>query len=128
MKTVKITYWVFTGLFAALMLIAGITDLLVVPEAVTVFNRLGYPAFLLPFLGLAKTIGVAAILIPNFPKVKEWAYAGFTFDLAGAIYSHIYVGDPFYEWTGAFLGIVLLIGSYLFYQKKLNLSYASQAA
>src|ERR1700761_2503932 len=89
MKKTKIFYWVFTGLFAALMLFSAVPDILVVPDAVTFMSQLGYPKYIIPFLGVAKLLGAIAILIPGFPRIKEWAYAGLFFDLAGATYSGI---------------------------------------
>ena len=65
------------------------SDIMSVPDAVALFNHLGYPTYLLPFIGIAKLLGVVAILIPGFPRIKEWAYAGFVFDLTGAMYSSI---------------------------------------
>ena len=58
------------------------------------FRHLGYPTYLLPFVGTAKILGVAAVLFPGFGRVKEWAYAGLVFDLTGALHSHLSVGDP----------------------------------
>lgn len=57
-------------------------------KMVAAFDALGYPRYLLPFLGVAKSLGVIALLVPGFPRLKEWAYAGFTFDLLGAAWSH----------------------------------------
>ncbi|MDQ3020367.1 MAG: DoxX family protein [Bacteroidota bacterium] len=68
----------------------------------------------------AKFLGSIAFLIPGFPRIKEWAYAGFAFDLTGAIYSSISVGDPPVNWIPAFTGYILLAGSYIFYHKKLK--------
>jgi hypothetical protein len=88
MKRINILYWSFTGLFGAFMLFTAIPDVIVVPNAVEfVSNKLGYPQYIIPFLGLAKTLGVIAILIPGFPRIREWAYAGLFFDLLGATYS-----------------------------------------
>ncbi|MGV2448107.1 UNVERIFIED_CONTAM: DoxX family protein, partial [Bacillus sp. ATCC 13368] len=81
MKKTKIIYWIFTGLLVALMVLGSIPDIMSVPDAVALFNHLGYPTYLLPFIGIAKLLGVVAILIPGFPRIKEWAYAGFVFDL-----------------------------------------------
>ena len=53
---------------------------------------LGYPEYLMTILGTAKLLGVFALLIPRVPRLKEWAYAGFTFDLLGASASHAFVG------------------------------------
>ncbi|ARU60779.1 DoxX-like family protein [Tumebacillus avium] len=115
MRNKKVLYWVFTGLLAALMLVGSIPDIMSVPEAVELFDHLGYPAYLLPFLGVAKTVGVIAILIPGFPRIKEWAYAGFVFDLAGAMYSSIAVGDPASGWLPFLFGFLLIAGSYVSY-------------
>jgi hypothetical protein len=90
MKKTKILYWIITGLFAAFMLFSAIPDIMVVPDAVTmVTDGLGYPKYIIPFLGVAKLLGAIAILIPGLNRLKEWAYAGLFFDLAGATYSTI---------------------------------------
>ncbi|RZM01412.1 MAG: DoxX family protein, partial [Pedobacter sp.] len=89
MKKINILYWIFTVLFAALMFSSAVPDIISSDDAVKFFKMMGYPLYLLPFLGVAKTLGVIAILIPGFPRLKEWAYAGLTFDLAGAMYSII---------------------------------------
>jgi hypothetical protein len=118
-KTIKITYWIFTGLLAALMLMSSIPDILVVPDAVKmVTTHLGYPAYFIPFIGVAKFLGLVAILVPGFPRLKEWAYAGFVYDLTGAIYSSISVGDPIGQWAPIFIGFIIIGGSYVFYHKK----------
>ena len=123
MKKTKIFYWVFTGLLSALMTVSAIPDILSVPEAVEMVSRhLGYPAYLLPFLGVAKLLGVVAILVPGFPRIKEWAYAGFVFDLSGAMYSGIAVGDPASSWMPILIGFILIAASYFFYHKKLKAS------
>jgi hypothetical protein len=118
MKKTKIMYWIFTALLVALMGIGSIPDILYSPDAVTLFSHLGYPAYLLPFLGVAKLLGLAAILIPGFPRIKEWAYAGLTFDLTGATYSSISVGDPAGGLVFFFIGFVVIAGSYICYHRK----------
>ena len=79
---------------AAFMLMASIPDVLRQPQAIEIFGHLGYPPYLLLFVGIAKILGVLAVLIPGTGRLKEWAYAGLIFDLAGALYSHLSVGDP----------------------------------
>jgi hypothetical protein len=106
-------YWVFTALMAVLMLMASIPDVTQSGTAVAVFAHLGYPAYLLPFIGVAKIAGVAAVLLPSPRRLKEWAYAGLVFDLTGALYSHLSVGDPAGTWMFALIGLVLVTGSYL---------------
>ncbi|MDM5358151.1 DoxX family protein [Peribacillus sp. ACCC06369] len=120
MKKINIIYWIFTGLLAALMVLGSIPDIMSVPNAVALFNHLGYPTYLLPFLGIAKLLGVVAIIIPGFPRIKEWAYAGFVFDLTGAMYSSISVGDPASEWLLFIIGYILIAGSYIFHHKKVK--------
>ena len=77
MKRIKIIYWTVTILFAAFMIFTAIPDILMAPDAVTFMNQLGYPNYFIPFIGIAKVLGCIAILVPGFPRIKEWAYAGF---------------------------------------------------
>ncbi|HZG18255.1 MAG TPA: DoxX family protein [Candidatus Bathyarchaeia archaeon] len=119
MKKTNIAYWVFTGLLSALMIMGAIPDILMVPDAVTMITEhLGYPAYFLPFIGVAKLLGAIAILIPGFPRIKEWAYAGFTYDLIAAIYSMIAVGDPIGTWSPVLIGFVLIASSYILHHKR----------
>lgn len=118
MKKMTVMYWCFTGVLSALMLLGSIPDVLAVPDAVALFDHLGYPRYLLPFLGIAKILGIVAILVPGFPRVKEWAYAGLTFDLLGAMYSSIAVSDPAGGWIFFIIGFALIAGSYTLYHKR----------
>lgn len=119
MKKINIAYWIFTILLCALMGIGAIPNLLSSADSVAAFKHLGYPIYLLPFLGLAKLLGIIAVLVPGFPRLKEWAYAGLFFDLTGAIYSTIAIGDPVVMWLPTIiLGYGILFGSYIFYHKK----------
>jgi hypothetical protein len=121
MKKKTVLYWVFTGLFAFVMLGSAIPDILIMPMAVEGFRSIGYPAQLVPFLGWAKLLGVIGILIPGYPRIKEWAYAGLIYDIAGAIYSVSFV-EPIATW-GPML-VIPLVGtvSYLYYHKKQQLA------
>jgi len=91
-----VLYWIFTAFFCAFMLTSTIPNILSAPEWVEIFKQLGYPPYMLPFLGVAKLLGVIALLVPGFSRIKEWAYAGMFFDLTGAVYSGLSVGgfDP----------------------------------
>ncbi len=91
-----VLFWIFTAFFCAFMLTSTIPNILSAPEWVEIFKQLGYPPYMLPFLGVAKLLGVIALLVPVFPRIKEWAYAGMFFDLTGAVYSGLSVGgfDP----------------------------------
>jgi len=120
MQRTKVLYWILTGLMAAFMLMASIPDVLQPPEVIAALAHLGYPAYLLPFLGTAKIVAVITILFPRFPRLKEWAYAGLVFDLIGAFYSHISIGDPFGVWIFPIIGLLLVSGSYFLHRKKQN--------
>ena len=129
MKSTNGLYWIVTSLMAAFMLVASIPDVLRIPQAVAIFTHLGYPTYLLPFLGTAKTLGVIAVLVPGFRRLKEWAYAGLVFDLIGALYSHLSVGDPPSVWMFPSLGLLLVTGSYVLYRRHMNhqVSFLSNA-
>ena len=120
MKKNNALYWTITGLFSAFMLLSAIPDILVVRDAVTFMSHLGYPKYFIPFIGVAKLLGVIALLVPRFPRIKEWAYAGFFFDLIGATYSQI-ANDGFQPAElFMLLPIVFLFLSYSFYHKKVR--------
>jgi uncharacterized membrane protein YphA (DoxX/SURF4 family) len=118
MKKTKLLYWLSTGLLAALMTMSAIVNLLSTPESVAAFEHLGYPAYLLPFLGVAKLLGSVALVVPGFPKLREWAYAGFVFDLGGAMYSSMAVGDPASTWLPIGIGFLLIAVSYRLNQQQ----------
>jgi uncharacterized membrane protein YphA (DoxX/SURF4 family) len=79
----KIAYWV-TTILVAFSMSGGIAQLMRVPGVVEGFVRLGYPPYFVTILGFWKVAGAIAILVPRFPRLKEWAYAGIFFDLTGA--------------------------------------------
>lgn len=122
MKKINIIYWIVTGLFAFFMLGSAIPDIISAPLAVEGFTKMGFPTYMLPFLGIAKTFGVLAILVPGFPRLKEWAYAGLVFDLLGATYLIIMAGLPASSWVPMIIPISLAAGSYILYHKRLALS------
>ncbi|MEP6616410.1 MAG: DoxX family protein [Ginsengibacter sp.] len=118
MKRIKIAYWVVTGIFLAFMLFSAIPDILVVPESVKMVTGLGYPTYIIPFLGTAKLLGIIAILNPWFKRIKEWAYAGLFFDLIGATYSAIALEGFKLPIAFMILPIGFLFLSYFLWHKK----------
>jgi len=110
--------WAATGLMATLMVLSAVPDVLRIPGALAVFRHLGYPPYLLLFLGTAKILGSAAVLVPGVPRIKEWAFAGLTFDVTGALYSHLSVGDPASAWMPAAIGVLLTAGAYVAYRTR----------
>jgi hypothetical protein len=118
MKKTKIFYWIFTGLLATLMLMSSIPDILAVPDAVELIKtHLGYPGYFIPFVGVAKLLGALALLIPGYWRIKEWVYSGFVYDLIGAVYSAIAVGDSPGKCMPILIGFILIACSYVFYHK-----------
>src|SRR6478735_5220446 len=112
MKRINIFYWIVTILFALAMLSSAIPNIMATKQWEEIMKGLGYPLYMLPFLGVAKLIGVIIILIPGYPRLKEWAYAGLVIDLAAATYSIIAVGTPFSEWWLMLIFFALAFGSY----------------
>lgn len=113
----RIAYWIVTVVTALLIAASGVPDVLMIKEAVDVFTHLGYPTYLLPFIGVAKILGGIGILQPWFPRLKEWAYAGLVIDVVGAFYSHLSVGDGPSGWVAPLIGLLLILVSYALYRK-----------
>jgi DoxX-like family len=112
----KITYWVSTALVAALSVFAGFAYLSGGPQAVEGFAHVGYPQQLRIILGIAKPLGAVILVAPGLAKLKEWAYAGFTFAWISAIVAHYLAKDG----PKAFAPLVLLL--------LLVISYATRPA
>ena len=101
----KVSYWVSTGLLAALSLLAAFAYLSGSPQAVQGFAHVGYPQQLRIILGIAKLLGAITLVVPGLPKLKEWAYAGFTFAWVSAVVAHYLAKDG----PKAFMPLILLL-------------------
>lgn len=112
MKGRVIGYWIATALIALVMLFGGVMDLRLPPEVAEGAKHLGYPEYFFRWLGVAKILGVLALLQPRFRALQEWAYAGFAFDLIGASVSHASVGDPIGNIMGPLVFLAILGASY----------------
>jgi hypothetical protein len=106
-KKNTIIYWIATLWLTLGMVSTGIVQIIKMEEEVANFTKLGYPTYLMTLIGIAKMLGVIAILSPKFPILKEWAYAGFTYTMMGAIISHIVVQDEVSSLFGPALLLVL---------------------
>lgn len=120
MKTINIVYWVSTVLFGAFMVFSSIGSVMMMPEAVDFIKGLGYPEYIIPFLGVAKILGVIAILVPGFPRIKEWAYAGLAIDLVGALFSLVSVHGFQPDMFPMAVPFVLGGLSYVYYHKRMK--------
>jgi hypothetical protein len=121
MKKTKTLYWVFTIMFALIMFATAVPNVMMSQDSIALIHTvLGYPEYFIMFIGIVKILGVIGILIPGYPRVTEWSYAGLFFDLAAATVSGIVVQgfDP------AQFGMLIFFApgvlSYIYYHKKLR--------
>jgi hypothetical protein len=101
----KTLYWVSTGVIAALSALAAFSYLSGSPQAVQGFARVGYPQQLRIILGIAKPLGGIALIVPGWPRLKEWAYAGFTFAWISASIAHYLANE-----RGEAIVLLVLLG------------------
>ena len=125
-KRNKIIYWVATVWLAVAMIASGIQQIFTIGGFVEIMERLGFPTYFSVILGVWKTAGVVTILIPKFPLLKEWAYAGFFFVMSGAIVSHLAVGDEAIELFAPTFLLTLTVVSWYFRPTDRKLSSTQQ--
>ena len=117
-KRNKIIYWIATIWLSLGMVSTGVVQLLKLkgdgPGSLDSMTHLGYPPYFVTILGVSKILGVVALLIPKFPLLKEWAYAGFFFMMSGAIFTHIAAGSPMGEIFPSLLLLILTVVSWYF--------------
>src|SRR5690606_2444903 len=113
-KRNKIIYWIVTGFLAFAMLAGGVQQLLQIGGYVEILTQLGYPLYFMSILGAWKILGVIVLLIPRFPLVKEWAYAGFFFAMSGAAISHIAAGQAFVDAIPSLILLMVTVLSWYF--------------
>jgi hypothetical protein len=117
MNKVKTLYWIFTGLLVGFLLLTSVSQIISAKGSEKIMNILHMPLYMLAFLGAVKLLAVAAILIPSYQKIKEWAYAGLMFDFIGATYSMIAVGGTIDKWGFMMVPILLWGLSYYLHNK-----------
>lgn len=110
MKMLTIAFWTATTIVAAELLVGGLMDLARTPYVVGVVTGIGYPVYILTILGLGKVPGALVLLVPGLPRLKEWAYAGAVFEMAGAALSLAATGRPATELIAplAFVALTLI--------------------
>ncbi|MEO7960846.1 MAG: DoxX family protein [Ginsengibacter sp.] len=120
MKTTKILFWVTTIIIFLFegVLPAFTSQTELAKEGI---RHLGYPTYFGNMLVIFKVIGALILIIPQVPKrVKEWAYAGFTFDFISATVSHAAVDGFGFQAFFPLIFLVLLAVSYVTYHRKIN--------
>jgi hypothetical protein len=116
-RTIKISYWILTIIFALFMVFSGVVELMQTESAQKGIVDLGYPVYFNYIIGVAKLLGVVAILQSRFKTIKEWAYAGFTFDIVGAGASLLLVGGGIMSLLFVVPFLAVLFGSYVLWKK-----------
>lgn len=113
-KRNKIIYWIATVWLSLAMLASAVQQIFNIGGFVEIMAKLEYPAYFATILGIWKVLGVAAILLPRFALVKEWAYAGFFFVTTGAVFSHVAMNESFAEIMPGLLLMLMTIASWYF--------------
>lgn len=112
----KIIYWTSTVLVSVMMLFSA--NYFINTEYRALFANLGYPQYFRIELGVAKTLGVIALILPKVPEtIEEWAYAGFTFTYISAIIAHIVCEDSAFLTVSAVITFLVLTTSYTYFRK-----------
>jgi DoxX-like family len=114
------SYWIVTAGMCLFIAGGALFDVAKTDDVVKLITDLGYPEYLIRFLGVLKLAGVVAIISNRFPRLKHWAYAGLVFDTAGAMYSYFRIGSPITDWIPAFVGLLLVLASYGLYVATLD--------
>mgnify|MGYP001405864927 CR=1 FL=1 len=113
-KRHSIIYWITTIFLSIGMTAGGVQQMLQIGGYNEIVSSLGYPLYVLSILGVWKILGVIAILIPKFPLLKEWAYAGFFFAMSGAAISHLAAGQQFVEAVPSLILLIVTVLSWYF--------------
>ena len=113
MNPKTIAYWITTGLFCAVVGFSGFSHFTHAENMVEAMQHLGYPLYFMTIIGFAKMLGIIAVLAPAQPLLKEWAYAGLCFNMAGATASHAFSGDPLSHTVRPAIVLGLVVASYL---------------
>jgi uncharacterized membrane protein YphA (DoxX/SURF4 family) len=105
-------YWITTIALAAENVLGGIWDVMRISSVRTEVVQLGFPVYFLTILGVWKLSGAVAILVPRFPRLKEWAYAGMFFNYSGAVAAHLTVGQGIGSWGYPLFVMILVMASW----------------
>lgn len=110
-NTKAMAYWATTGMVVLAMFSGGIAELTHRPQTIDGMKQLGYPIYFVMILGVWKLLGSFALVVPGFPRVKEWAYAGIFFNMTGATVSHLVCRDAAWHVVVTLSLAALAVGS-----------------
>ena len=109
----SITYWSITGLLTFILFFSGIGALTKQEFLIEAMLHIGFPLYVMNILGTAYVLAAIAIIVPGFPKLKEWAYAGVVFAMTAAFASHVSIGDTFANAAPPLVILSLTVASYV---------------
>jgi hypothetical protein len=113
-KRNKFIYWISTILIVLSMLPGGLGQIIHAKWSLDLIRPLGYPEYMLTIIGTWKVLGSIVLLIPKFPLIKEWAYAGFFFAMSGAVFSHLASGESVNKLFSPMILLILIVLSWYF--------------
>lgn len=116
-KTIKITYWTATVIFALMMFMDGVSGVMRPQVGIEIMNHLGYPVYFMTISGVAKILGAIAIAQTRFQTIKEWAYAGFAINFIGAFASRAFSGDSTFEVIFPIIILAVMFVPYYFWKR-----------
>lgn len=119
-KMKPIAFWIFTALLIMMLLFSGLGALTKQDFLIEIMTHMSFPLYVMNILGSAYVLAAIAIIIPGFPKVKEWAYAGVVFAMISGLASHFAIGDSFSEMIAALMLLILATASYALRAKRLR--------
>lgn len=128
MKKINIAYYVVTGLLSLALVPGAVMNAMSTPESLEIFRGIGMPDYIIPFMGVAKILGVIAIWIPGYPRLKEWAYAGMFYDLLGATYGAFASNVTPDKSYPLLVLIALILAAYFIYHKRLSAKASTPTA
>ena len=118
-RRLSVLYWVLTAFVALLMGFAGVLGLFHLDGALkAIHEHLGYPIYFVTILGLARLLGAASVLLPVPKGLREWAYAGFSFDLTLTILSILLSGIQALAIIQPLIVLMAVLGSYFCWRKR----------
>ena len=106
------SYWITTALLATECIVGGVMGALRMEPFIGVIKHLGYPAYFMTIIGVWYVCAGIALLLPRFPRLKEWAYAGLVFNYTGAAASHLAAGDNAGSLVAPIIFTALVIASW----------------
>lgn len=116
MKKITLIYWFFIGLMCAFILFGAMSDILENPLTLSrIKGNADYIGYLVQFSWIMKVFGIIIVLCPKFPRLKEWAYAGLTFNALGTAYAHLVNEDQLNRFTLPVITLMLVLISYYLY-------------